>query len=135
MSSDGSTLTMNNFVTDLLDRMIRDDFNGVYLVPGSKVVFRRQYTSIDTPDLPELIDEEELYDAMAALGLAPDTKKIQEEYIHVSDYFPDIRFQLSVDLPRPDVNLIEPGKPIPTPVPFIQFSFARKTLLVVEYAE
>lgn len=132
MSQAGMALAMNNFVTDLLDRMIQEDFDGLYLVPDSKVLFRRQYTAIDTPDLPELIDAEELYDAMDALGLAPETKKIQEEYIHVSDYFPDIRFQLSVDLPRPDVNLIRPGQPIPKPVPFIQFSFARKTFLVVE---
>lgn len=125
------SIVMNNFVTDILDRMIRDDFDGVYLVPDSKVVFRRQYTVIGTPDLTDLIDAEELYDAMEALGLAPDTKKVQEEYIHTSDYFPDIRFQISIDFPRPDASSIKPGQ-IPKGIPFIQFSFARKKLLVVE---
>lgn len=126
------TSPVNNFVTDILDRMVQDDFDGVYLVPDSPVLFRRQYTEIPTPDLPDPIDEDELFDAMEALGVRPDTQKTQEEYIHASDYFPDIRFQLSIDLTKPEVNLINPNGINAKMVPFIQFSFARKTLLVVE---
>lgn len=119
-------IVVNNFLTDLLERTIEENYDGFFLNEGDKVKFRKRINQLLVPhrdiefNLPENVTVEEMSDALEALGIPAFPENSYGEYIHSSDRFPDIRFNFESNSYEDPDHL------------FVMFTLPRNTLLVVE---
>ena len=76
----------SNFLTDILDAVLREDADSVYLRAGDVPLFRKKYGEVNLPGFDEPLDKEEFLDALEALELQEDISGTVP-WVHRSDDF------------------------------------------------
>lgn len=90
---------VSNLITDHLDYMIKENLWGVQFVAGRPVMFwGKEYKKTDTPQFTEVLDEQDIFDSLEALGFETD-QLTAKAFTYRSDFFPDMRFVIDI-VPR-----------------------------------
>ena len=93
----------SNFLTDILDAVLREDADSVYLRVDDVPLFRKKYGEVNLPDFDEPLDKEEFLDALETLGIREDVDGTVP-WVHYSDEFPPETFMVQKANHRRSLN-------------------------------
>jgi hypothetical protein len=100
-----STMVSNvsNYITDVLDEVLRQDIDSVFLRPDDAPLFRTGFAEVTVPGFTEKLSQAEFDDVLESLDISPDADR-PVMWTHHSDYFAPETFVIKDSLHLRSLN-------------------------------